>query len=56
MRGKDGEAGSSWLVLVGSAKGPESDGTSAKLGEPALQLGLRRVVGKTAHVEDLAAL
>jgi hypothetical protein len=43
-------------VLVRCAKGPEGDGAAAKLGEPALQLGLCGVMRQTAHVQNLAAL
>jgi hypothetical protein len=38
VRGEDGKAGSGWLMLVGSAESPEGDGTSTKLGKPALKL------------------
>ena len=53
---KDGETGSSWLVLVWSAESPESNRAATKLSEPALKLGLGGVVRETGHVEDLAAL
>jgi hypothetical protein len=43
-------------VLVWSAECPKGDGTTAKLCEPALELRLRGIVGKTAHVKDLATL
>lgn len=56
MRRENGKASARRLVLVRGAERPESNGPSAKLREPALQLGLRRVMRKTAHVEDLAAL
>ena len=56
MGREDGKASASWLVLVRSPQSPESNGTAAKLSVPALQLRLRGVVGKTAHVEHLAAL
>lgn len=56
MRGEDSETSAGGLVLVRGAEGPESDGSTTELREPALQLGLGGVVGKTAHVEDLAAL
>lgn len=43
-------------MLLGSAQGPESDGTPAELGEPALQFGLGSIMGKTRHMEDFAPL
>lgn len=56
MGREDGEAGSSWLVLIWSAESPESDWATTELGEPALKLRLGGVVWKTSHVKDLAAL
>lgn len=56
MRRKHGKAGASGLVLLGSPKGPEGNRTAAKLGEPALQLGLSSIVWQTRHVQDLAPL
>jgi hypothetical protein len=43
-------------MLVRGTEGPEGDGSTTELCEPTLELGLGGVVGKTAHVEDLAAL
>ena len=56
MGREDGKPGTSRLVLLGRAKSPEGNGTSPKLREPALQLGLGRVVRETGHVEDLTPL
>lgn len=50
------EPGAGGLVLLRSAQRPKGNGAATKLGEPALKLGLGRVVGKTRHVEHLAAL
>lgn len=56
VRRKDGKAGAGRLVLIRGAEGPERDRTTAKLSEPALQLGLRGVVGESAQMKNLAAL
>lgn len=56
MGRENGEPRSCRLVLLGSAKGPESNGATAKLCEPALELGLGGVVGETRHVQNLASL
>jgi hypothetical protein len=56
MGREDGETGAGRLVLVGSAEGPEGNGSTTELSEPRLKLRLGRVVGQAAHVEDLAAL
>ena len=56
MGRKDGEAGSSGLVLLRSAKSPERNGPTAVLGEPALQLRLGGIVRQARHVQNLAAL
>ena len=37
-------------MLVWGTKRPESNGTTAELREPALELGLSRVMGKATHV------
>lgn len=55
MGRKDGEPSASGLVLIGSTQGPEGNGTTAKLGEPALQFGLGGVMGQPTEVQDLAA-
>ena len=56
MGGKDGETSAGRLVLVGSSQGPESNGPTTELGEPALQLRLGCVVRETTHVQDFATL
>ena len=56
VRRKDGETGAGRLVLVGGTESPKGNGSAAKLGEPALQLGLSGIVREAAHVEHLAAL
>jgi len=56
VRRKDGEAGSSWLVLLWSTQSPKGNGSSTELGEPALQLRLSGVMGEAGHVQHLAAL
>lgn len=56
MRRENGKAGSSGLVLLGRAQSPEGNGAATKLGEPALQLRLCRVMRQTRHVEDFAPL
>lgn len=56
MRREHGKAGASGLVLLGSPKSPESNGTATKLGEPALKLGLSSIMGQTRHVQNLAPL
>jgi hypothetical protein len=56
VRGEDGKASARGLVLLGSAQRPKGNGSAAKLGEPALQLRLGGVMGKTRHVKHLAAL
>ncbi len=53
---EDGEARARGLVLVRGAQRPEGNRTAAELREPALELGLRGVVGQASHVQDLAAL
>ena len=54
--GKDSETGAGGLVLLRGPQGPEGNGTTAELGEPALELRLCGVVGQTRHVQDLASL
>ena len=54
--GEDGETSAGGLVLVRGTEGPESDGSTTELGEPALELRLGSDMGETAHMEDLAAL
>jgi hypothetical protein len=54
--GEDGETSTSGLVLIRGTEGPEGNGSTTELCEPTLELGLSGVVGKAAHVEDLAAL
>lgn len=56
MRRKNSETSAGRLVLVRGSQSPESDGTSTKLGEPALQFRLSGVVRQTAQVKDLATL
>ena len=56
MGREDSETSASGLVLVRGAEGPEGDGSTTELREPTLELGLSGVVGKAAHVENLAAL
>lgn len=56
MGRKDGKSGTGGLVLVRRPQSPEGNGTTTKLGEPALQFRLSSIVGQTAEVQDLAAL
>lgn len=56
MGGEDGEARTGGLVLVGSTERPEGNWAATELGEPALELRLRGVVGQAAHVENFATL
>ena len=56
MGGKDSEASTGGLVLFRSTEGPEGDGASTKLSEPALQLRLRGVMRQTRHVQNLTPL
>ena len=56
MRRKHRKTRPGRLVLIRRPQRPESDWTTPELGEPALQLRLRRVVGQTTQMEDLAAL
>lgn len=53
---EDSETGAGRLVLLWGAQGPEGDGPSAKLGEPALELGLSGVVRQSRHVQNLTPL
>lgn len=53
---ENGKARASGLVLIRRPESPESDWTTAKLGEPAFQFRLCSVVGQAAQMEDLAAL
>ena len=41
-------------MLLRGTQSPESDGASAKLREPALQLGLRSIVREPRHMQHLA--
>lgn len=43
-------------MLLWSAECPKGDWPTTKLGEPAFQLGLGRIVGQTRHMEDLGPL
>ena len=54
VRREDGKARPRRLVLIRCPERPKGDGPPTVLGEPALELRLRRVVRKTAHVEHLA--
>lgn len=56
MGRKDGKPSARGLVLIRRTQGPECNRTTAKLREPALQFGLRGVMGQTTEVQDLAAL
>lgn len=56
MRREHCESSTSRLVLVRSPQSPEGNWPATELGEPALQLRLRGVVGETTQVQDLAAL
>lgn len=53
MGRKDGKAGACGLVLVRSAKSPESNGSATELSEPALQFRLGGVVWQATEVKNL---
>jgi hypothetical protein len=44
------------LMLFRGTKSPESNGSATKLGEPAFELGLSRIVRQSRHVKHLAPL
>jgi hypothetical protein len=50
------KSSASRLVLLKGTQSPESNGTAAKLGEPALKLGLSSIVRQSRHVKNLALL
>lgn len=56
VRRKDGKAGASGLVLLGGSQSPKCNGATAKLSEPALELGLGGIVRQAGHVKNLASL
>lgn len=53
---EDSETGAGWLVLLRCTQSPESDRSSAKLGKPALELGLSGVVRQAGHMQNLTPL
>lgn len=53
---KHSETAARGLVLLRGTECPEGNRTTAKLSEPALELGLSGIMGQARHVEDLAAL
>jgi len=56
MAAEHDESAAAWLAALRGAQGPEGNGTSAVLCEPALQLALGRVVGESAEVQHFGAL
>lgn len=55
MRRENSKAGTRGLVLIRSLQSPESYRSTAKLSEPAFELGLSGVVRQAAHMQNLAS-